>query len=40
VEHGPRLFAQPTCHHSPEIIGGLGETEAASLLRAFFAERR
>jgi tRNA(Arg) A34 adenosine deaminase TadA len=40
VEHGPRLFAQATCHHAPEIIGGVGESEAASLLRGFFAERR
>jgi len=40
VEHGPRLFAQATCHHAPEIIGGVGETDAASLLRGFFAERR
>lgn len=40
VEHGPRLFAQPTCHHAPEIIGGLRETEAASLLKQFFAQRR
>jgi tRNA(Arg) A34 adenosine deaminase TadA len=40
VEHGPRFFAQPTCHHAPEIIGGLRETEAASLLKQFFASRR
>jgi tRNA(Arg) A34 adenosine deaminase TadA len=40
VEHGPRFFAQPTCHHAPEIIGGLRETEAASLLKQFFARRR
>jgi tRNA(Arg) A34 adenosine deaminase TadA len=40
VEHGPRFFAQATCHHAPEVIGGVGEAEAARLLRAFFAERR
>ncbi|HWM32230.1 MAG TPA: nucleoside deaminase [Methyloceanibacter sp.] len=40
VEHGPRFFAQPTCHHAPEVIGGLDESEAAALLKAFFAVRR
>jgi tRNA(adenine34) deaminase len=40
VAHGPRLFGQPTCHHRPEIYTGMGEGEAAALLRAFFAERR
>lgn len=40
VEHGPRFFAQPTCHHRPETYGGLRESEAAELLRSFFAERR
>jgi tRNA(adenine34) deaminase len=40
VVHGPRIFAQPTCHHRPEVLGGIGETEAAELLRGFFAERR
>lgn len=40
VEHGPRLFSQPTCHHAPEIYGGLREAEAAELLKAFFASRR
>ncbi|MGH6792563.1 MAG: nucleoside deaminase [Methyloceanibacter sp.] len=40
VEHGPRFFAQPTCHHAPEVIGGLEESEAAALLREFFAARR
>lgn len=40
VLHGPRLFAQPTCHHRPEILSGVGEGEAAALLRGFFAERR
>lgn len=40
VEHGPRFFAQPTCHHAPEVIGGLGEAHASGLLKAFFAARR
>ena len=40
VEHGPRFFAQPTCHHRPDVYGGLRETEAAALLRSFFAARR
>jgi len=40
VVHGPRIFAQPTCHHRPDVLGGIGETEAAALLRTFFAERR
>ena len=40
VVHGPRLFAQPTCHHQPDVLGGIGEEESAALLRAFFAERR
>jgi tRNA(Arg) A34 adenosine deaminase TadA len=40
VEHGPRLFNQPTCHHVPEVYGGLREAEAATLLRDFFASRR
>ena len=40
VEHGPRLFAQPTCLHAPEVYGGIRESEAADLLRAFFRDRR
>ena len=40
VEHGPRFFAQPTCHHGPEIYAGLRESEAAEVLRDFFKERR
>jgi len=40
VEHGPRIFTQPTCHHAPEVIGGVRETEAAALLRGFFARLR
>jgi tRNA(adenine34) deaminase len=40
VLHGPRLFGQPTCHHAPELYPGVGEAEAAELLRAFFRDRR
>ena len=40
VEHGPRIFNQPTCHHAPEVYGGIEETRAADLLRAFFSARR
>jgi tRNA(Arg) A34 adenosine deaminase TadA len=40
VVHGARIFAQPTCHHRPGVLGGIGEAESAELLRAFFAERR
>ncbi|MEX0503984.1 nucleoside deaminase [Alphaproteobacteria bacterium LSUCC0719] len=40
VEAGVRFFASAACHHRPEIYGGLSETKSASLLRAFFAERR
>ncbi|CCJ07683.1 CMP/dCMP deaminase zinc-binding [Methylocystis sp. SC2] len=40
VEHGPRFFAQPTCHHRPEVYGGIRESEAAQLLRDFFQARR
>jgi tRNA(Arg) A34 adenosine deaminase TadA len=40
VEHGPRFFTQPTCHHRPDIYGGLGGDEAAGQLRAFFRDRR
>ncbi len=40
VEHGPRFFAQPTCHHRPDIYAGIGEGEAADLLRDFFTARR
>ncbi|MBN6817973.1 nucleoside deaminase [Methylobacterium organophilum] len=40
VEHGPRVFDQPTCHHAPEVYGGFREREAAALLRVFFAQRR
>ena len=40
VENGVRLYASPTCHHQPEVYGGLRESEAAGLLRAFFQGRR
>lgn len=40
VEHGPRIFDQPTTHHRPEVVGGVAESEAAALLRDFFAARR
>jgi len=40
VEHGPRLFGQPTIHHRPDIYAGIGEREAADLLRRFFIDRR
>jgi tRNA(adenine34) deaminase len=40
VLHGPRLFAQPTCHHAPQVYHGMGEAESGELLKAFFRERR
>lgn len=40
VEHGPRFFSQPTCHHAPEIYGGMNESDSAELLRMFFKSRR
>jgi tRNA(Arg) A34 adenosine deaminase TadA len=40
VEHGARIFEQPSCHHRPEIVGGLEERRAGALLRDFFRERR
>jgi tRNA(adenine34) deaminase len=40
VEHGPRVFNQPTCHHAPDIYSGFREREAAALLRDFFASKR
>jgi tRNA(Arg) A34 adenosine deaminase TadA len=40
VVHGPRIFNQQTCHHRPDVLGGIGEEEAGELLRRFFAERR
>ncbi|PPJ48728.1 nucleoside deaminase [Rhizobium sp. KAs_5_22] len=40
VDNGVRFYAQPTCHHAPEVYSGLGETESATLLREFFQNRR
>ncbi len=40
VEHGARIFDQPTCHHAPEVVGGLEEGRCGALLQDFFAERR
>lgn len=40
ILHGPRIYTHPTCHHRPEVLSGIGETESAGLLRRFFAERR
>ena len=40
VEHGVRFFESPTCHHRPDVYGGIGESESAALLRGFFEARR
>jgi tRNA(adenine34) deaminase len=40
VEHGVRFFAAPTCHHKPEVYGGINESECAALLKDFFQARR
>lgn len=40
VEHGPRVFDHSTCHHRPEVVGGLTESDCAAVLREFFRERR
>ena len=40
VENGVRFYQSPTCHHRPEVYGGIGEAEAAALLKGFFRERR
>lgn len=40
VEHGVRFFAQPTCHHRPEVYGGINESDSAALLKIFFQARR
>lgn len=40
VEHGPRIFNQPTCHHTPEVYGGIDEVECADILLGFFKARR
>ena len=40
VDHGPRLYSQSTCHHAPEVYGGIAEVESSALLRTFFKDRR
>ncbi|QRI65832.1 nucleoside deaminase [Shinella sp. PSBB067] len=40
VENGVRFFAQPTCHHAPDVYSGIGGVEAADILKDFFKERR
>lgn len=40
VDHGPRVFAQPTCHHAPEVIAGVEESRCGEVLKRFFAQRR
>ena len=40
VESGVRFFASPTCHHRPDVYGGIGEAEASALLKDFFRDRR
>ena len=40
VEHGPRFFSQPTCHHAPDVYGGIGDVAASVLLKDFFRSRR
>ena len=40
VEHGPVFFAQPTCHHKPEVYPGMSETRSAELLTSFFKQKR
>ena len=40
VIHGARLFSQPTCHHKPDVLGGIGDEEAAGQLKEFFAAKR
>jgi len=40
VEHGPAIFHQPTCHHSPEVYGGLFETASGEMLKTFFRQKR
>jgi tRNA(Arg) A34 adenosine deaminase TadA len=40
IEHGARVLAASSCHHRPEVVGGVRESDAAALLRAFFTARR
>ena len=39
VDHGPRIFSQPSCHHRPDVVGGIDEVRASQLLRDFFRQR-
>ena len=40
VDHGTRFFSQPTCHHAPDVYSGIGETQAAQVLKSFFQAKR
>lgn len=40
VDHGARFYAQPTCHHAPDVYSGIGEADAAALLKDFFSQKR
>jgi len=40
VDHGARVFNHPTCHHKPEVVGGVGASRAEAMLKDFFAARR
>jgi len=40
VDHGPRIYSHTTCHHTPEVIGGIREQQAAQMLQAFFKSKR
>ena len=40
IDHGPRFFTQATCHHKPEVVGGMEEQKAGELLKIFFLEKR
>lgn len=40
IDHGPRFFQQPTCHHAPDVYGGIEEARAGALLKDFFQNRR
>jgi len=40
IEHGPKFFSQPTCHHKPEVYGGIDEQACGDILKEFFRERR
>ena len=40
VDHGPRIYSHTSCHHAPDVYGGIQEVEAATMLKVFFSERR